>query len=193
MKGITLSEGDITAQPADAIVNAANSDLVLGAGVAGAIRDRGGPSIQAECDAIGPIAVGDAVVTGAGELPARYVIHAAGMSPGGSADEVSIQRAVRRSLDLANERGCSNVAIPAIGAGIGGFSAQRCAEILIAEARAHLGGETALKEGRFVLFGEPMYRVFEGALDAAKVQAQMEALRARRSRSESSEGGEPTE
>ncbi|MDP7570987.1 MAG: hypothetical protein QF391_05205, partial [Myxococcota bacterium] len=80
-----------------------------------------------------------------------------------------------------------------IGAGIGGFSAQRCAEILIAEARAHLGGETALKEVRFVLFGEPMYRVFEGALDAAKVQAQMEALRARRSRSESSEGGEPTE
>ena len=191
MKGITLSEGDITAQPVDAIVNAANSDLVLGAGVAGAIRDKGGPSIQAECDAIGPIAVGAAAVTGAGELPARFVIHAAGMPPGGSADEASVRGAVRRGLDLANERGCSSVAIPAVGAGIGGFSAQRCAEILIAEARAHLAGETALREVRFVLFGEPMFRVFEAALDAAKVEAQMEALRARRSDSESQGADEP--
>jgi len=191
VKGITLSEGDITAQRVDAIVNAANSDLVLGAGVAGAIRDKGGPSIQAECDAIGPIAVGDAAVTGAGELPARFVIHAAGMPPGGSADEASVRGAVRRSLDLANERGCSSVAIPAVGAGIGGFSARRCAEILIAEARAHLAGETTLEEVRFVLFGEAMYRVFEGTLDAAKVEAQMEALRARRSDSESQGADEP--
>jgi len=191
VKGITLSEGDITEQTVDAIVNAANSELVLGAGVAGAIRGKGGPSIQAECDAIGPIAVGDAAVTGAGELGARFVIHAAGMPPGGTADEASVRGSVRRSLEVANERGCASVAIPAIGAGIGGFSVQRCAEILIAEARAHLAGETTVEEVRFVLFGEPVYRVFEGVLDAVKVQAQMEALRARRGDSESPEGETP--
>ena len=81
---ITLAEGDITAQEVDAIVNAANSALVLGAGVAGAIREKGGPSIQQECDAIGPIEVGGAALTGAGELPARFVVHAAGMPPGGT-------------------------------------------------------------------------------------------------------------
>ena len=107
---IVLQEGDITAAGVDAIVNAANSDLVLGAGVAGAIRMRGGPSIQSECDAIGPIAVGDAALTGAGDLPARYVIHAAGMSPGGSASEGSVRSSLRKSLDLANQRQCHSIA-----------------------------------------------------------------------------------
>jgi O-acetyl-ADP-ribose deacetylase (regulator of RNase III) len=88
---------------------------------------------------------------------------------------------VRRSLELARERGCRSVAIPAIGAGIGGLSAQSCAEILLAEARAHLAGETSLEEVRFVLFGEPSYRVFELVLDAAKIQEQMERLRSRKS------------
>jgi O-acetyl-ADP-ribose deacetylase (regulator of RNase III) len=180
MKGkIVLREGDITEQAVDAIVNAANSALQLGAGVAGAIREKGGPGIQAECDAIGPIAVGDAAVTGAGRLRARYVIHAAGMPPGGSATAESVRASVRRSLALASERGCRTIAIPAIGAGIGGLSVQRCAEILVEEARAHLAGETSLEEVRFVLFGEPVYRVFESALDAAKVREQMERLRAR--------------
>ena len=176
---ITLAEGDITEQEVDAIVNAANSALVLGAGVAGAIRDKGGPTIQAECDAIGPIEVGDAALTGAGELRARFVIHAAGMPPGGSATEETIRSSVSRSLALANERGCRSIAIPAIGAGIGGFSTQRCAEILLEESRAHLAGETTLEEVRFVLFGEPTYRVFEMAKDAAAVAAQLEKLRSR--------------
>ena len=83
MRRIVLVEGDITEAEVDAIVNAANSSLVLGAGVAGAIAAKGGPSIQAECDAVGPIEVGDAVVTGAGDLPARHLIHAAGMPRGG--------------------------------------------------------------------------------------------------------------
>jgi O-acetyl-ADP-ribose deacetylase (regulator of RNase III) len=82
----------------------------------------------------------------------------------------------RRSLELASERGCRTLAIPAIGAGVGGLSIQRCAEILLEEARAHLSGETTLEEVRFVLFGEPAYRVFESAQDAAKVRAQMERL-----------------
>ena len=176
---IVLREGDITVEPVDAIVNAANSALALGAGVAGAIRERGGPSIQAECDAIGPIEVGDAALTGAGELPARYVIHAAGMPPGGKATEQSVQSCARRSLELACERGCRSIALPAIGAGIGGLSSQRAAEILIAEARAHLAGQTTLTEIRFVLFGEPMYRLFEMANDAAKVAEQMARMRKR--------------
>jgi O-acetyl-ADP-ribose deacetylase (regulator of RNase III) len=177
---IVLVEGDITAQAVDAIVNAANSDLQLGAGVAGAIRAKGGPEIQAECDRIGPIAVGEAAVTGAGSLPARFVIHAAGMALGGSADEESVRSSMRAALVLAREKGCTTVAVPAIGAGIAGFPLQRCAEVLLEEAREHQKGETSLEEIRFVLFGEPSYRVFEMANDAAKVAAQMERLQARR-------------
>jgi O-acetyl-ADP-ribose deacetylase (regulator of RNase III) len=173
---ITIVEGDISDQEVDAIVNAANSALVLGSGVAGAIRARGGPSIQEECARIGPIAVGDAAVTGAGALPARFVIHAAGMPPGGSADEASVRGSMRRSLELAAERGLRTVAVPAIGAGVAGFPMQRCAEVLIEEARRHLAGETSLEEIRFVLFGEPAYRVFEMVHDAAKVAEQMQRL-----------------
>jgi O-acetyl-ADP-ribose deacetylase (regulator of RNase III) len=179
MGRIVLAEGDITEADVDAIVNAANSSLVLGAGVAGAIAAKGGPSIQAECDAIGPIEVGDAAVTGAGELAARYVIHAAGMPVGGVATEESIRACVRRSLELADEKACRSIAIPAIGAGIGGFSNQRCAEILIEEARGHLSGDSNLEEVRFVLFGEPVYRIFEMAKDAEAVRAQMARLRSR--------------
>jgi len=142
---IVFHEGDIATAQVDAIVNAANCQLVLGAGVAGAIRERGGPSIQRECDEIGPIEVGDAAITGAGDLSATYVIHAAGMATGGRADEESIRSAVRRSLEIANERRCRSIAIPAVGAGIGGFSPQRCAEVLIEEARAHLREETTLR------------------------------------------------
>jgi O-acetyl-ADP-ribose deacetylase (regulator of RNase III) len=174
---IVLREGDVTEEAVDAIVNAANSALQLGAGVAGAIRRKGGPTIQEECDAIRPIEVGGAAVTGAGELPARWVIHAASMPPGGSASEDSVRGAMRRSLELAAERGCRTLAVPAIGGGIAGLALQRCAEILIEEARRHLAGETPLEEIRFVLFGEPAYRVFEGALDAARIAEQVARLR----------------
>jgi O-acetyl-ADP-ribose deacetylase (regulator of RNase III) len=177
---IAIVEGDLTAQEVDAIVNAANSRLELGAGVAGAIREKGGPAIQAECRAHGPIAVGDAVVTGAGDLLARFVIHAASMPPGGSADEVSVRSSMRRSLELARERGCRTIAVPAIGAGIAGFPLRRCAEVLLEEARAHLAGETSLEEIRFVLLGEPAFRVFEHVNDAARVEEGMRRLRERR-------------
>ena len=177
---IVLSEGDITEVSVDAIVNAANSALVLGAGVAGAIREKGGPSIQAEREAIGAIEVGDAALTGAGELDARYVIHAAGMPPAGAATEESIRSCVRRSLELASEKACRTIAFPAIGAGIGGFPEQRCAEIMLAEVREHLAGETTLEEVQFVLFGEPTYRIFEMVRDAEAVRVQIERLRARK-------------
>jgi O-acetyl-ADP-ribose deacetylase (regulator of RNase III) len=180
---IVLREGDITEERVDAMVNAANSALRLGAGVAGAIREKGGPSIQAECDAHGPIPVGEAALTGAGELPARFVIHAAGMPPGGSASEDTVRRAFRRSLELARERGCRTLAAPALGAGIGGVPLQRCAEVLLEEARAHLAGDTTLEEIRFVLFGEPAYRMFEMVNDAARLAGLAEGL-ARRPRRE---------
>ena len=177
---IVLLEGDLTEQAVDAIVNAANSRLQLGAGVAGAIREKGGPSIQAECDRSGPIAVGEAALTGAGNLAARFVIHAAAMAPGGRASEESVCSAMRAALECARERGLRTIAVPAIGAGIAGFPLQRCAEVLLEEARRHLAGETSLEEIRFVLFGEPAFRVFEMVNDAAKVAAQMERLRSRR-------------
>lgn len=178
MKGrIVLREGDLTDQRVDAIVNAANSALVLGAGVAGAIRAKGGSTIQAECDAIGPIAVGDAAVTGAGTLPARCVIHAASMPPGGGATEASVRSAFRRSLELASERECRSLAAPAVGAGIAGLPLQRCAEVLLEEARAHLAGETSLEEIRFVLLGEPAFRMFEMVSDAAKVTESLARFR----------------
>ncbi|MEN8182961.1 MAG: macro domain-containing protein, partial [Myxococcota bacterium] len=162
------------------IVNAANSALRLGAGVAGAILEKGGAEIQAECDAHGAISVGEAAVTGAGRLAARYVIHAAGMPPGGSASEESVRSSMRASLERARETGCRSLAVPAIGAGIAGLPLQRCAEILIDEARRHLRGETPLEEIRFVLFGEPAYRIFEQVEDAAKIEAQLKLLQRRR-------------
>jgi len=176
---IVLKEGDITAEAVDAIVNAANSALALGAGVAGAIRAKGGPQIQAECDAHGRVAVGDAALTGAGDLDARFVIHAASMPPGGQANEISVRTSLRRSLELAAEQGCRTVAVPAIGAGVAGVPVRRSAEILLDEARRHLEGETPIEEIRFVLFGEQAYRVFESVNDASRIQAQMDRLRRR--------------
>ncbi len=188
MTRIVLLEGDITDQEVDAIVNAANSALVLGSGVAGAIAARAGPSVQRECDAHGAIEVGEAAITGAGALAARFVIHAAGMAPGGRASEESVRSAVRAALERAERAGCRSVALPAIGAGVGGLSLQRCAEISLKEARrvAERGGEgrggeeagaNGLEEIRFVLLGEPAFRVFEMVNDAAKVEAQMRRLR----------------
>ena len=179
MARIVLQEGDITEASVDAIVNAANSDLRLGGGVAGAIRERGGPSIQRECDALGPIGVGEAVLTGAGELPARYVIHAAGMRLGEEASEDSVRSAVRSSFEIACAQGFQSIALPAIGAGIGGLAPRRCAEILLEEARARLQAGGSLEEVRFVLFGEPSFRVFESVDDAARVAAQMQRMKAR--------------
>jgi O-acetyl-ADP-ribose deacetylase len=173
MGRVVLLEGDITEQSVDAIVNAANSALILGAGVAGAILEKGGDVVQSECEAHGPIAVGAAALTGAGALPAGSVIHAASMSPGGQSDAASVRSSVRASLELAAGQGFRTVAFPAIGAGIGGLSLQACAEVSLEEVRLHLEGETSLEEVRFVLMGEPAYRVFEMVDDAARVARQM--------------------
>ncbi len=179
MTRIVLREGDITEQQVDAIVNAANSALKLGSGVAGAIADRGGASIAEECSALGPIGVGEAVVTAAGELPARIVIHAAGMPPGGRASEHSVRASLRAALALADREGCRTLACPALGAGVGGLSLQTCAEICLDEARRFAESGGRLEEIRFVLFGEPAFRLFEMVDDAVKVEAQMRKLQHR--------------
>ncbi len=180
MTQIRVEEGDLTEAAVDAIVNAANTALKLGAGVAGAIRERGGPSIQEECDRIGPIPLGEAAITGGGALPARFVIHAATMDLGGETSEEALRCATRSCLELAREKELRSVAFPALGTGIGGFSMQRCAEVSLEEARRHLARETSLVEIRCVLFGEPAYRVFEMVNDASKVAAQMARMKDRR-------------
>jgi O-acetyl-ADP-ribose deacetylase (regulator of RNase III) len=132
---IRTARGDITTYAGSAIVNAANNHLVLGAGVAGAIARRGGPSIQAECDRHGPIKVGEAALTGAGTLPCRYVIHAAAMGDE-PVSERSIQDATRSSLALAVGRGIPDVAFPILGTGVGAFPFRRAVEIMVAAIRA---------------------------------------------------------
>jgi len=164
---IRAIEGDITEMKVDAIVNAANNDLKLGAGVAGAIRKKGGPSIQAECDRIGHIPLGEAAITGAGNLKARYVIHAASMRLGGQTTEENLRKSVQNSLKRADERSLATIAFPAIGAGIAGFPMDRCAEDMIEEVRKHLDSDTSVTEVTFVLFGKEAFETFKNALEKA--------------------------
>src|SRR5271154_1391141 len=131
---VFITQGDITDSRADAIVNAANNDLQLGAGVAGAIRRKGGEEIQRECDAIGSIPVGYAAITGGGKLKARYVIHAASMQLGGRTTAVALGSSVAHSLRIAAERGLKTIAFPAVGTGIAGFPLEECANIMLEEA-----------------------------------------------------------
>ena len=177
MGRIRLLEGDICREEVDAIVNAANTELKLGTGVAGAIRKQAGPAVQEECDGLAPVAVGEAVLTGAGRLPARHVLHAASMELGGRTTEEALRASTRRCLELAREHELRSIAFPALGTGVGGLSLQRCAEIMLEEARQHLDGETSVEDIRFVLFGEPAYRVFEDVDDAGRILAQMAKLR----------------
>jgi O-acetyl-ADP-ribose deacetylase (regulator of RNase III) len=151
---IDLLQGDLTEQDVDAIVNAANNDLSLGGGVAGAIARRGGPAIQAECRAIGPIEVGGAAITTGGQLKAPFVIHAASMRLGGRTSAENLRASTRRSLELASERGLQSIAFPAVGTGIAHFPLSDCARIMIEEVVRHAALDTSLTEVRFVLFGE---------------------------------------
>jgi len=174
MARIRIEEGDISAVEVDAIVNAANTQLQLGSGVAGAIRERGGPTIQAECDRHGPVALGGVAVTGAGDLQAEFVIHAAAMEPGGKVSEHSLRAAIRATLEAAVRLEVRTLAIPAIGTGVGALPLRQCAEILLEELEQHGQRQPdAFEEIRLVLFGEPAYRVFEQVRDAARIKAQL--------------------
>lgn len=165
---VSLRQGDLTAARVDVIVNAANNDLKLGGGVAGAIRRRGGAEIQAECDRIGPIRVGEAAITGGGALPARYVIHAASMRLGGRTTEQSLRASTRDALRIAAERGLKSIAFPAVGTGVAGFPMDRCAQVMLEEVRDHLGGPSTLERVEFVLFDNDALSVFERTLAGMK-------------------------
>ena len=162
---VDVLPGDLTLQDVDAIVNAANNDLELGGGVAGAIARRGGPAIQAECRKIGPIAVGDVAITTGGELKARWVIHAASMRLGDRTTAEALRSSTRRSLQLAAARGMSTIAFPAVGTGIARFPLTECARIMLEETGAHARGATTLREVRFVLFGEDAQAAFRAEAD----------------------------
>jgi O-acetyl-ADP-ribose deacetylase (regulator of RNase III) len=155
--------GDLVEQDVDAIVNAANNDLLLGGGVAGAIRRRGGPAIQRECDAHGRVKVGEAAVTGGGELPARHVIHAASMELGGATSAESLRSSMDHAFRLAREHEVRTIAVPAVGTGIAGFPIDECARIMRDCLDRALASGWQPEEIRFVLFGEAARSAFDEA------------------------------
>ncbi len=162
---IEIVEGDITLLDRDAIVNAANEQLLLGGGVAGAIRQRGGPAIQKECDAIGGTFVGGAVITTGGNLKARHVIHAVGPRMGEGNEDEKLKNATLNSLKLADENGLASIAFPAISAGIFGFPIDRCAGIMLKTTMDYLEKEkTGLRLVTFCLYGPQAETVFKEAL-----------------------------
>jgi O-acetyl-ADP-ribose deacetylase (regulator of RNase III) len=175
---IGLRKGDITRQPdIDAIVNAANTELWLGSGVAGAIAAAGGPDIEEQAVSKGPIKLGQAVETTAGNLPNRYVIHAAAMGyrpedqlvpkrPGSQSSDAIIREATLNSLALAESLGCRSIAFPALATGVAGFPVEECATVMIGAARyfADANPRSQISKIVFVLFGQRDYDVFERAL-----------------------------
>ncbi len=158
---IEIRQGDLTDMEVDAIVNAANNDLQLGGGVAGAIRRKGGESIQQECNAVGSIPVGGAAITGGGKLKARHVIHAASMQLGGATTARALRSSTAHSLRIAAERGLRSIAFPAVGTGIAGFPMRECAEIMLAEVVTHFQKPTSLETVQFVLFDTPSLEIFK--------------------------------
>ena len=176
---IEIRQGDITNQPdIDAIVNAANTDLWLGSGVAGAIARRGGPEIEREAVAKGPIKLGEAVETTAGDLPNKFVIHAAAMGyrdedsdvpkrEGSASSEAIIRAATINSLAIADRLACKSIAFPALATGVGGFPVDECAQVMIAAAMdyAEQREQTAIERVRFVIFSADNCETFERELE----------------------------
>ena len=161
---LELLDGDITEMQTDAIVNAANDRLILGGGVAGAIRRKGGPEIQDECNKIGGTFVGGAVITTAGNLKAKHVIHAVGPRMGEGNENEKLKNATLNSLKVADENNLKSISFPAISAGIFGFPIERCAEIMLKTTIDYLKGQTGLEKVVFCLFGNDSYNVFENRL-----------------------------
>jgi O-acetyl-ADP-ribose deacetylase (regulator of RNase III) len=162
---IKLVEGNIALLDVEAVVNAANKYLKLGGGVAGAIRQYGGPSIQEECDRLGPIKTGEAVATGGGNLKARFVIHAVGPVAGEGQEEEKLRRATLASLKIAMQKKIKNIAFPAISTGIYGFPIEKCSQIMLKEAMEFLEKNDYPQEIIFCLYGQEAYSVFEKTLD----------------------------
>ncbi|MBN1807116.1 MAG: macro domain-containing protein [Sedimentisphaerales bacterium] len=161
---LELHKGDITEMQTDAIVNAANDRLILGGGVAGAIRTKGGPEIQAECNKIGGTFVGGAVITSAGNLKAKYVIHAVGPRMGEGNENEKLKNATLNTLKLADQNNLKSISFPAISSGIFGFPIQSCAKIMLSTTIEYLKGQTSLEKVVFCLYDTNSYQAFENRL-----------------------------
>jgi O-acetyl-ADP-ribose deacetylase (regulator of RNase III) len=157
--------GDITQQDTEAIVNAANNQLILGSGVAGAIAKACGPSVQEECNRIGPIKVGEAAITTGGNLKAKWVIHQASMHLGGKTTEKSLRDSTKAVYRIIAEKGITSVSFPAVGTGIAGFPMDKCAEIMIDETINAASSQDTLKLVRFVLFDQKAFTTFKAVAD----------------------------
>lgn len=163
---LELTQGDITDQTTDAIVNAANAALQLGGGVAGAIRRRGGPAIQEECNRIGGTHVGGAVITTGGNLAAKYVIHAVGPIHGEEDEDAKLKDATLNSLILADQKNLKSIAFPAISTGIFGFPKDRCATIMLSTTIAYLEGSTKLEKVVYCLYDQKTFEIFKRTLQS---------------------------
>ena len=159
---LEVLQADVTQLDVDAIANAANTDLLHGGGVAAAISRAGGPAVQAESREVAPIALGDAVETTAGDMPARWVIHAATMELGGPTSGDIIERATRSTLQKAEELGCRSLALVAFGTGVGGFSLGEAADIMVRAAREH--EPRSLERVVFAVRGDEAERAFRAAV-----------------------------
>ena len=155
---LEIADGDIAAEPADAVVNAANNHFWMGAGVAGVLKARGGASIEAEAMAQGPVEPGACVLTSGGRLPARHVIHAAVMGQDLQTSAAIIDRATRSALRMADAHRLASVAMPAFGTGVGGFPIDECARIMIEAIRGEAPSLATVRLVRLVLFGMSSYR-----------------------------------
>jgi O-acetyl-ADP-ribose deacetylase (regulator of RNase III) len=164
---VEIVEGDITEADVDAIANAANNALWMGAGVAGAIKRRGGEQIEREAVARGPIEVGSAVATGAGDLPHKCVIHGAVMGQDLATDAQLVAKTTRSCLELAGQLGVQSLALPAFGTGVGGFDAGECATIMMQAVEDSAPRLSSLRRVALVLFGAEMHGKFERAAEAA--------------------------
>jgi len=162
---LRLVEGNIVLLDVEAVVNAANKSLILGGGVAGAIRARGGPSIQEECNTIGPVEVGEAVITGAGDLKAKYVIHAVGPVYGEGDEDRKLAAATRNSLRIAADKRLKSIAFPAISTGIFHFPIRRCSEIMIQVCMDFLRNHEFPEEIILCLYGERAYSIFRNTFE----------------------------
>jgi O-acetyl-ADP-ribose deacetylase (regulator of RNase III) len=161
---LEVREGDIAAVEADAVANAANDRLWMGAGVAGALKRAAGDEIEREAMSLGPIPLGSAVATSAGRLPARWVIHGAAMGQDLQTDADLVARTTRSCLEVADELRCRSLAVPAFGTGVGGFPLADCARIMVAEARTFEPRSVELLI--FAVFGADAYEAFSSALSS---------------------------